>query len=75
MAEPIDLPFGLWIRVGRRKHKFNRICQYGARALTGGRIGGTWRIQLSHPSAAAMRPYIKLLLTTCFYILQKGVCR
>jgi len=27
MAEPIDLPFGLWIPVGRRKHKFNRICQ------------------------------------------------
>jgi len=27
MAEPIDLPFGLWTRVGRRKHKFNRIRQ------------------------------------------------
>jgi len=27
MAEPIDLPFGLWTLVGRRKHKFNRICQ------------------------------------------------
>jgi len=25
MAEPIDLPFGLWTRVGRRKHKFNHI--------------------------------------------------
>jgi len=24
-AEPIDLPFGSWIRVGRRKYKFNRI--------------------------------------------------
>jgi len=24
-AEPIDLPFGLWTRVGRRKHEFNRI--------------------------------------------------
>ena len=23
-AEPIDLPFGLWTQVGRRKHKFNR---------------------------------------------------
>ena len=34
-AEPIDLPFGLWTRVGLRKHKFNRIrqaapmCSYG----------------------------------------------
>jgi len=26
-GEPIDLSFGLWTRVGRRKHKFNRICQ------------------------------------------------
>jgi len=26
-AEPIDLPFGLWTLVGRRKHKFNRIRQ------------------------------------------------
>ena len=26
-AEPIDLPFVFWIRVGRRRHKFNRIRQ------------------------------------------------
>jgi len=26
-AEPIDLPFGLWTRVGQRKHKCNRIHQ------------------------------------------------
>jgi len=25
MAEPVDLPFGLWTRVGRRKEKFNRV--------------------------------------------------
>jgi len=25
MAEPIDFPLGLWTRVRRRKHKFNRI--------------------------------------------------
>jgi len=25
MAEPIDLLFGLWSRVGRKKHSFNRI--------------------------------------------------
>jgi len=29
--------------------------------VTWGRIGATWRIRLSHPSAAAMRPYVKLL--------------
>jgi len=27
MAEPIDLLFGLWTRVGQRKHMFNRIHQ------------------------------------------------
>jgi len=26
-AESIDLPFGLWTRVGQRKHKFNHIRQ------------------------------------------------
>jgi len=26
-AKPIDLPFALWTRVGRTKHKFNRIRQ------------------------------------------------
>ena len=27
MAEPTDLSFGLWTRVGRKKHEFNRIRQ------------------------------------------------
>jgi len=27
LAELIDLSFGLWTRVGRRKHKFDRIRQ------------------------------------------------
>ena len=49
-AEPIDLPFGLWTRVGRKKHIFN-----------GGYIGANWRIQLNRLSAAAMRSYVKLL--------------
>jgi len=26
-AEPIDLPFGLWTRVGQKKHEFNSIHQ------------------------------------------------
>jgi len=29
-------------------------------ALIGGHIGATWRIPLNRPSAAAMRPYVKL---------------
>jgi len=27
MAEPINLLFALWTRMGRRKHKFSRVCQ------------------------------------------------
>jgi len=27
MAEPIDLPFGLWTQMGRTKHNFSRIYQ------------------------------------------------
>jgi len=27
ITETINLPFGLWIQVGRRKHNFNRIRQ------------------------------------------------
>jgi len=71
-AEPIDLPFGLWPRVVLRKHKFNRIrqvasmCPHGSlggcqSAAMGGHIDATWRIRLNRPSAAAMRPYAKLL--------------
>jgi len=79
MAEQIDLPFGLWTRMGRRNYKFNRIRQvapmcplmttYRQSALMRGHIGATWRIRLNRPSAATMRLYVKLLLplvtTTC----------
>ena len=58
MAEPIDLPLELWTWAGRRKHKFNRICQV---APMGGHIGATWQIRLNRPSAAVLRPYVKLL--------------
>jgi len=37
---------------------FVRWCQY---ALIGAHKGATWRIRLNRPSAAAMRPYVKLL--------------
>jgi len=52
-AEAINLPFGLWTQVGQRKHKFNHIRQLAH-----------WhnlQIRLNHPSAAAIRPYVKLL--------------
>jgi len=36
------------------------------RALMGGHIGTTWWIQLNHPSASAMRPYVNLLWPLMF---------
>jgi len=66
-AEPIDLPFGLWTWVDQRKHRFNCIrqvepvCPLEPMCPMGGHIGVTWKIRLNRPSAAAMRPYVKLL--------------
>ena len=60
-AEPMDLPFGLWTRVGRKKHKFNRIRQMAPMCSHAGHIGAIWRIRLNHPSAAATRSYVKLV--------------
>ena len=52
MAEPTEMPFRLWTRVGLRKH-----------VLGGGHTGATWWIPLSRPCCgdAAF-----LSLTTCF---------
>jgi len=60
MAEPIDLPFGLWM-LCRRKYTFNRIRQVAPMCLPSGHIGATWQIRLNRPSAAVMPSYIKLL--------------
>jgi len=38
----------------------------GANVSSWGHTGATWRVRLNCPSAAAMRPYVKLLWTTCF---------
>jgi len=42
-AEPIDLPFGLWTLVGRRKHKFYHICQVAP-------MCPHWRAHLAPPN-------------------------
>ena len=55
-AELINLPIGLWTRVGWSKHKFNHIHQVALMCP-----GNTWRIRLYRPSTEAMRPYVKLL--------------
>ena len=47
MAEPIDLPFGLWTQVGWRNHKFNHIRKVAPMRLMGGHIGVIWQIWLT----------------------------
>jgi len=47
-AEPIDLPFGC--RLGCAEGSTSSIV-----------FAATWGIRLNHPSAAAMRPHVKLL--------------
>jgi len=50
MAEPIEMPFGMWTWMGPRKH-----------VLDGVHIGATWRIRLNCQCAVAVQPYVKLL--------------
>jgi len=61
MAEPIDLPFGLWTRVGPRSTSSVVFARWRQCALMGEYIGAIWCIRLNRPSAAAMQPYAKLL--------------
>jgi len=49
-AEAIEVPFGVWTRMGRRKH-----------VLDGVHIGTTSQMRLNSPCAVAMRPFVKLL--------------
>jgi len=55
-VELIEMPFGLWTRVGPSKH-----------VLGGVHTGATWRIPLNCPCAAAMQPFCEITLTTCCY--------
>ena len=58
-AEPIEMLFGMWIRVGPRK-----------RAFDGVHIGATWRIRLSGPCGALMQPlsnYFDQLTVICVH--------
>jgi len=61
-AERINLPFRMWTRVGRRIHKFSRICQVAPMCPHGRTRCRHLLITLNHPFTAAMR----LGLTTCY---------
>jgi len=65
MAEPIDLPFGLWIRGDRRKHKFNRIRQVFANvpSYIGENLANTIESSVFGGDAALCQ----ITLTTCYY--------
>jgi len=54
--EPIDLPFG------RRKYKLHRIRQAAPMCPREKAHWRHWRIRLNHPSAPAMRSYVKVKL-------------
>ena len=54
MAEPIEMPFVLWTRVGPRQH-----------LLGGVHSGATWRKTLNRPYAPVMRRFCPITLTTC----------
>jgi len=53
-AEPIEMPFGMWTRVGAKKH-----------VLDGVHSGATWRIRLNRPCVVAMRPFRQITMMTC----------
>jgi len=50
MAEPIEMPLGMWSWVGSRKH-----------VLDGMHIDTNWQLQLIRPCVMAMLPFVKLL--------------
>jgi len=54
-AELIKMPFGLWTRMGPRKH-----------VLDGVHIGATWQLRLNRPRATSVRPFCQVTLTTCY---------
>jgi len=55
-AEPLEMSFEVWARVGPRKH-----------VLDGVRINATCRILLNRPCAAAMWPFCQITLTACLF--------
>jgi len=50
IAEPIEMPFGLWNQIGPRKHVLGAV-----------RTGATRQIPLNRPCAEVMQPFVKLL--------------
>jgi len=67
MAEPIDLSFGLWTRVGRRKHKFNDI-RHVALMCSHGRAHWRQLANMIEPSFCGGDAVLyQITLSTCYY--------
>jgi len=60
-AELIELLFGLWTRVGRRKQSLIVFARWRQCGHMAGHTGATWRMRLNCPSAAMMQSFVKLL--------------
>jgi len=67
MAELIDLPVGLWTRVGRRKHKFNRIRQVASMCPHWRNLANT----IESPACGGDASLCQIALTT-YYILRES---
>jgi len=62
-AEPIEMPLGLWARLGRRNHVLDGgpevLRDVAMKTIFG--FFYIWSAHWCHPCAAAMLPYVKLL--------------
>jgi len=72
MAEPVDVPFWLWTRMGRRKHTFNRIRQVAPMCFHGRAHNGRahWRHVANMIEASVWgcdAALYQITLTTCYY--------
>jgi len=72
MVEPIDLPFGLWTRMGPTKHKFNRIPQVSPmsphRRAHHGRAHWRHVVNTIEPHVCGgYAALCQITLTTCYY--------
>ena len=69
MAEPIELPFEFWTRVGRRKQNFNRIRQVAQMCPTGAHwrnLENTTEPSVYGSDAALFQiSYVEITLTIC----------
>jgi len=67
LAEPIEVPFELWTRVGPRKHKFNRIRQV-APMCTHGKAHLRHLANTTEPSVCCDDAALsQIALTACYY--------